>query len=81
MTRSVTILVFLGILAMVLLGLGLGFDVGALVIMAFAVGVGILAILGARKAKQGSVSPATCPGCGGLVSPNSPLCKHCMAPL
>ena len=27
------------------------------------------------------VAPATCPNCGGLISPNAPYCKHCKATL
>lgn len=66
---------------MVLLGLGLGVDVGAVVIFFLAVGAGLLAIAAARKAGTGVVSPRECPNCGGLLSPHSPLCKHCLESL
>jgi len=81
MTPGVVAIVALGVVAMILLGLGLGFDVAALIIFALAVGAGLLAIAAARMASRGSVSPGECPRCGGLVSPHSPHCKHCLAPL
>lgn len=81
MTPGVIAIVALGVVAMILLGLGLGFDLGALVIFALALGAGILAISAAKMASRGSVSPGECPHCGGLVSPHSPHCKHCLAPL
>lgn len=81
MTRSVTAIVLLGVLAMVLLGLGLGFDIGAIVILAVTTGSGVLAIAAARKAAAGTVGPRRCPSCEGLLSPNSPICKHCLEPL
>ncbi len=80
-TRTVTIFVVLGLVAMVLLGLGLGFDVGAVVILTFAGGLGMLAIAAAKKATAGSVAPRQCPSCDGLLSPNAPICKHCLKPL
>lgn len=78
MTRGTILIVSLGVLAMVLLGLGLGFDLGALVIFGLAVGVGLLAVAAARKSTTGSVAPRRCPNCGGLLSPHSPVCKHCL---
>jgi hypothetical protein len=74
---AVRLLVGLGILGAILLGLGLGFDSGSLIILGFIVLFGALAVAVADKAKAGAVQPATCPSCGGLVSPNAPHCKHC----
>lgn len=81
MTRTVTGFVVLGLVAMILLGLGLGFDGGSVVILILAGGVGWLAIAAAKKATAGSVAPRRCPSCGGLLSPDSPICKHCLEPL
>ena len=77
MTVAVRILVGVGIAGAVLLGLGLGFDSTSLVILGFIVLFGGLAIAIADKANRGAVHPATCPSCGGLISPNAPHCKHC----
>jgi hypothetical protein len=81
LTRGVTGIVVLGVVAMILLGLGLGWDIGALVIFGCASGAGMLAIAAARMAARGFVTPGECPNCGGLVSPHSPHCKHCLTPL
>ena len=79
MSVAVRLLVGLGILGAILLGLGLGFDSGSLVILGFIVLFGALAIAVADKAKSGAIEPATCPSCEGLISPNAPHCKHCGA--
>ena len=79
MTVAVRFLVALGIAGAVLLGLGVGFDSGSLIIHGFIVMFGALGIAVADKAKSGTVQPATCPSCGGLISPNAPHCKHCGA--
>ena len=47
------------------------------VILGFIVLFGALAIAVADKARSGAVQPASCPECGGLISPNAPHCKHC----
>ena len=77
MSLVVRLLVGAGIVGAILLGLGLGFDSGALVILGFIVIFGGLAVAVADKAKAGLVQPASCPACGGLISPNAPHCKHC----
>ena len=44
----------------------------------------VLALAGVGLAmlfREKRVSPATCPHCSGVVSPNAPYCKHCKAPL
>jgi hypothetical protein len=43
--------------------------------------LGLVVVSVAVKTRGGSVRPAECPDCGGLVSPNAPVCKHCGAPL
>ena len=77
MNIAVRILVALGILGAVLLGLGLGFDSTSLIILGFIALFGALAVSVADRAKRGTVQPAVCPSCGGLISPNAPHCKHC----
>lgn len=77
MTKGVAAFVALGIAAAVLLGLAAGFDPWAVVLLGLIVGTGILAVATTRKSERGEVGPRRCPGCGGLVSPNAPYCKHC----
>ena len=81
MTAAVTALVVLGIAVVFALGLAAGFDPTAVAIAAFVILFGFLAVVAARKARSGAVTPADCPECGGLVSPNAPYCKHCGARL
>jgi len=80
-SRIVTIFVVASILEAVVLGLGVGFDAPALAILATMVALGVLAIVIARKSEGGSVGPATCASCAGLMSPNAPYCKHCGTPI
>lgn len=77
MTVGVGAFVGLGVLAAVLLGLGVGFDRGAYVILGAIIAFGLLAIAVARKAQTGAVRPHKCPHCGGLISRSAPYCKHC----
>lgn len=77
MTAGVAVFVGLGVLAAVLLGLGVGFDRGAYVILSAIIAFGLLTIAVARKAQTGAVRPDKCPHCGGVISPNAPYCKHC----
>ncbi len=81
MTAAVTVLVVGGIAVVVALGLAAGFDSTALVILAFILVLGLLAVSVARKARSGAVEPHHCRECGGLVSPHAPYCKHCGAQL
>ena len=81
MSRLVTIFVVLSIIEAVVLGIGAGFDVAALAILITLIATGILAIVIARKSEGDAVGPATCPACGGLMSPNAPYCKHCGEPV
>lgn len=77
MTRTVAIFVGVGVVAAVLLGIGMGFDTGAYVLLGSIVLVAILAVVVARKSQTGAAGPRSCPSCGGLISPNAPYCKHC----
>lgn len=64
-----------GVLAAVLLAVGVGIDITGFVILGAILLVGAVALGAARKI--GAMSPGQCPHCGGLVSPNAPYCKHC----
>lgn len=77
MTAGVAMFVGLGVVAALLLGIGMGFDRGAYVILGLIVGFGLLAVAVTRKMQIGSVRPRACPTCGGLLSPHAPHCKHC----
>lgn len=72
-----TIFVVLSLIEAVVLGVGVGLDVAALSILATLIALGVLAIVIARKSENDTIGPATCPACGGLMSPNAPYCKHC----
>jgi hypothetical protein len=74
-------LIVYGIVAAILLGIGMAFDVTALIILGGIVIVGAVGFGVVEKMRSGAVVPAQCPECGGLVSPNAPYCKHCSAPL
>lgn len=76
-SRIVTIFVVVSLIEAVVLGVGVGFDVPAFAILVSMVGLGVLAIVIARKSEGGAVGPASCSSCGGLMSPNAPYCKHC----
>lgn len=44
--------------------------------------IAALALIGLKMLfRSKEVEPATCPSCGGTVSPSAPYCKHCNAPL
>ena len=79
MRVAATVVVIAGIVLAFLLGLERGFDIGAIVIFSLLLGVGALALAVVRKSGRGTVGPATCDDCGGLISPNAPYCKHCAA--
>lgn len=70
-----------GVLGAILLGIGMAFDVTALVILALILLVGGIGLGAVAKIRKGTVEPGICPACGGLVSPNAPYCKHCNEPL
>ncbi|HET7482004.1 MAG TPA: hypothetical protein VFK89_04015 [Actinomycetota bacterium] len=78
--RAATIaIVAVGIAVAVFAGLSSGFDAVSVVILLLLIAFGALAIAVTRKAGSG-IRPATCPECGGLLSPHAPYCKHCGAP-
>lgn len=80
MTAWVTGIVAAGVSLALVVGAGRGFDALSLTILVGIVALGALAIAVARRAGTGIVGPGRCEGCGGLISPNAPVCKHCGAP-
>lgn len=76
-----TTLVWIVVAGGILLALAFGgqLDAYAAVLLGFIVGLGWLSVALARRMKKGSVAPGECAECGGLVSPQSPYCKHCGA--
>lgn len=80
MTGWVTAIVVGGVSLAVLVGARRGFDAVSLATLAGILALGALAIAVARRAGGGSVGPGRCAGCGGLISPHAPVCKHCGAP-
>ena len=81
MLQAVVTFVLTGIVAAVLLGLGVGFDPTAYLILGLIALTGLGAVMIARRFKAGLASPARCDECGGYISPNAPYCKHCHAPV
>lgn len=59
------------------LAVAVGLDATGTIILALVLATGLLALAIVRKSREGTISPAQCPGCAGLVSPNAPYCKHC----
>jgi hypothetical protein len=78
-TKYVAAVFVVGIAAMIAGGVNLGFDATTLVLIALAVGVALIGIAVARKFSTGTVEPAQCTECGGVIAPSSPYCKHCGA--
>jgi hypothetical protein len=81
MSAAVTILVLVAIAFVVNVGIVAGLDAYATVILGLIVSLGALSLAIAGRSRSGSIGPARCPGCGGLVSRNAPYCKHCAARL
>lgn len=79
MTAWVTGIVVAGVSLAVLAGAGRGFDTVSLTILGGILALGALAIAVSRRAGTGAVGPGHCAHCGGLISPNAPMCKHCGA--
>ncbi len=79
MRAAAIVIVALGFASTAMLAMTNGLDATGAIILSLVVGTGILAIAIARKARVGSVEPAKCPSCRGLISPNAPYCKHCGA--
>ena len=79
MTKYLAIVFAAGIAAIVAGGLSWGFDATTVIILALALGVVAVGLAVGRKFASGTVAPAQCDECGGLVAPSSPYCKHCGA--
>ena len=79
MRFATTSLIVAGVALAVALGIRYGFDATSVVILAFAALFGGLAVAVVRKKGLNRVAPARCLDCDGLISPNSPYCKHCGA--
>lgn len=77
MILTTRVVVLAGIAGAILLGLGMTFDATALFILGLIVVFGALGVGAAEKMRKHSVTPDSCPACGGLVSAHSPYCKHC----
>jgi hypothetical protein len=69
-----------GIALSTAIGAATGFGVITLILLGIIVAFGALVIAIVMKSKTGTVGPASCDRCGGLISPSAPLCKHCGAP-
>jgi hypothetical protein len=80
-TVATTVVVIAGLIVAVVVGAGRGLDAAALVVLAAMIGVGGLAVVAARRASRGVVSPERCPVCGGLNSTSAGNCSHCGARL
>jgi hypothetical protein len=70
-----------GIALTTAIGARAGFGVVTLLLLLLIVACGLLAVAITRKSRSGTVGPARCTRCGGLISPNAPYCKHCGAPV
>lgn len=81
MSAATVGIVVAGFLAVGLAAVAGGVDATALILIALIVALGTLAVAVARRARSGTVEPATCPACGGLNSASAPHCKHCGADL
>ena len=81
MLQAVVTFVITGVVAAILLGIGVGFDPTAYLILALIVLTGLGAVMIARRWKAGLAGPSRCSECGGYISPNAPYCKHCNAVL
>ncbi len=77
MTVAVAVVVVVGVAASVVAGLAVGMDALGLVLLAFIVCLGGLAIALPAKLKAGGVRPVRCDECGGVLSAAAPYCKHC----
>lgn len=77
MKRVTVGIVFAGILLALVLGIAKGFDATSLTILVLIVVVGAASVAVADRSERGTVAPAQCDACGGVLSPNAPFCKHC----
>lgn len=79
MTKYVALIFAVGIAGIVAGGVKWGFDTTTVILLALAVGVAAVGLGVARKFASGTVAPAQCAECGGVIAPSSPYCKHCGA--
>ena len=79
MSAAAIAIVVLGLAVATGLAVAVGLDTTGAIILGLLFGMGLLAVAVVRKSDAGSVHPAQCPECGGLLSPNAPYCKHCGA--
>ena len=73
-------IVVAGIALSISIGAAAGFGLRSVVLLGIIVAVGALVVAIVAKSKTGTIGPASCADCGGLISPNAPFCKHCGAP-
>jgi len=78
---AVTVLVLVAVTFVVSVGIVAGLDFYAAVILGLIVAFGALALAIAKRSRSGTIGPARCFKCDGMVSPNAPYCKHCGARL
>jgi hypothetical protein len=78
-TKYVALVFGVGVAGIVAGGLTWGFDATTVIILAMALGVAAVGLGVARKFASGTVAPAQCPECGGVIAPSAPYCKHCGA--
>jgi len=76
-TKAVVAIFAVGIGVMILGGVNWGFDATTVLLLALALGVALIGVAVARKFSTGTVEPAQCSECGGVIAPSSPYCKHC----
>ena len=74
-------IVIVGIALVVSVAFAAGVDTASILYVAPVVLLGVVVIAAAVKMRAGRVRPYECTDCGGLISPNSPYCKHCGARL
>jgi hypothetical protein len=79
-TAFVIALVAVGVIAVGAAALAGGTDAVGLTLLGAIAAVGAMGVAAARRAARGSIAPARCRECEGLVSPHAPYCKHCGAP-
>lgn len=80
MRAWVVAIVVIGIAAAAAAGAATGFDAATAAILALIVATGMLAVAVAARSRTGTIRPARCDVCGGLISSNAPRCKHCGVP-
>lgn len=77
MKTATVALVTAGLALTVALGFTRGFDPVSFTILVLSAVAGALAVAVAGRSARGSVAPARCPACDGVISAHAPFCKHC----